>query len=503
MEQSNNEFLKIVRVVYARKRVFALVAMLVMTVLLVRSYLTPKQYRADSTVFIEKNVINSLVEGLAVTPEMEDRIRVLRYAMLSRDLVSKVLDQVDTGRVYAGPGEKQSIIDDLQRRTRIEVQNRGDLFIVSLVDRNPRFAKDYINTLVRTYVESNISAKREESYGANRFLDEQIVLFKKKLDQTEDAIIQFRRSQGVFLGNDEQSKVDDIRGYARQIDEIDLEITTMIARKQLLENQLQGLDPMIAVLSESRRSDRVAVLERQLQALLLTYTENYPEVLRLKAEIDALRSQQETSGATEEVATAMEGANPVYQETMQAKLALEAEISSLRAKKSKLQQMVEGRESELREVPEKTKELDRLIQERDSARRIYEELLLRLGQSEVSKQMEIGDKTTTFRIVDPAILPKVPVSPNMIKLILLAVAVGLGCGLGVVVLLEKMDGTVKNPEDLREFGIRVLAQIPTIVDQQVVAQRKKQDLALYFVSAGYGLMVFSLLVYESIFRLKG
>ncbi|MEZ4600270.1 MAG: GNVR domain-containing protein [Syntrophotaleaceae bacterium] len=503
MDHNKNEILKILRVVYSRKRVFALATMLVMSALLVRSYLTPKQYRADSKVFIERNVIDNLVRGLAVTPEMEDRIRVLSHAMLSRELVSSVLDKIDSGPVYGSPAEKQSKIVDLQRRTRIEVQNRGDLFIVSLVDRNPRFAMDFVNTLVRSYVESNISAKREESYGANRFLNEQIDLFKKKLDQSEDAIIQYRRSQGVSLGNEEQSKVDDIRAYVRQIDDIDLEITTMTARKKLLENQLLGLDPMIAVLSETRRSDRLAVLERQLQTLLLTYTENYPEVLRLKAEIETLRNRQETTEEAADESTAMEGANPVYQETMQAKLALEAEISSLQARRTKLQQMVAGRESELREFPEKNKELDRLIQERDSARSIYEQLLQRLGQSEVSKQMEIGDKTTTFRIVDPAILPKVPVAPNMIKLILMSVAVGLGCGLGLVVLLEKMDGTIKDPEEIQELSVPVLAQIPTIVDQQLVTRRKKQDLALYLVSASYGMMVFSLLVYESIFRWKG
>ncbi len=503
MESNLKELFKILRLIHRRKGLFVVVAILITSMVIGYSFTIPKKYRVDSTVFIEKNVINSLVKGLAVTPEMGDRIRVLRYALLSREIVARVLDQVDGNRVYASEAEKQDFISELQRRTGIQVKSNGGLFIVSLVDRDPRFAKEYINTLVSTYVEDNISAKREESYGANRFLDEQIALFKNKLDTAEDAIIQFRRSHDVYLGNDEASQVAAIKGYMTQIDSIDLEVTTLKAKKQLLVKQLQELDPTVSLFSEKRGGDTIARLNKQLQNLLLTYTENYPEVVRLKAEIAALRSHREVTGEGEDHATEMEGANPLYQETMQQKLTVEAEISSLLAKKNKLQQMVQKREVSLRDVPEKKKELDRLIQERDSARKLYEELLLRLGQSEVSKQMEIGDKTTTFRIVDPAILPKVPISPNMVRMILLAIAAGLGAGFGVVFLLEKFDGTIKEVDELKAYGVRVLAQVPTISDPATKGRCKRFDMLLYLGVSCYYLLICSLLAYESLYRLKG
>ncbi len=502
MESNKNELLNILQMLHRRKGLVVIVALLVTSAVIGYSYTISKQYRADSTVFIEKNVINSLIKGLAISPDMDDRIRVLKYALLGRELVGRVLDEVDSAPPLASDSQRQDYITKLQQRTDLAVKGKGDLFIISLVDPDPTFARDFINTLVRTYVEENLSAKRDEAYGANRFLDEQIVLFKGKLDRAEDAIIQFRRSQNVFLGNDEQAKVADLKNYQSQINQLDLDITTLLAKKRLLEKQLRTIEPEISLFSEKHRQDSIALLEEKLNRLLLSYTESYPEVLRTKAQIEALRLRQEQGGA-EEAPVEMQGVNPVYQETLQAKLALEAEISSLNAKKNKLQQMVQTREEELREVPEQRKELDRLIQERGSARKIYEELLLRLGQSEVSKQMEIGDKATTFRIVDPAILPRVPVSPNMLKMILLAVAAGLGSGVGLVMLLEKQDASVKGIEDLKAFGVPVLVQIPTIVDGEVVRRRKIRDRWLYLASAGYGLAVLALLAFESLYRLKG
>ena len=57
----------------------------------------------------------------------------------------------------------------------VRVSDHG--ITVMLIDPDPAFAQNFINKLVGKYVEENISAKRDETYGANRFLDEQLVLF--------------------------------------------------------------------------------------------------------------------------------------------------------------------------------------------------------------------------------------------------------------------------------------------------------------------------------------
>ena len=73
----------------------------------------------------------------------------------------------------------------------------------------------------------------------------------------------------------------------------------------------------------------------------------------------------------------------------------------------------------LRNFPEDKKALNDLERERAMQASIYEQLLQRVGVSEVSKQMEVADKATTFRIVDPAILPTKPVGTKRILLMLL------------------------------------------------------------------------------------
>jgi len=484
--QNLKEIYKYLRALYHYRYLAIFVARLVMTVIGAYSFTLPKKYSVDTTVFIERNVIDNLVRGIAVTPDINDRIRVLRYAILSRDLVTKTLETVGSDIFTKSNAEQQNYVSKLIERIHLRIRGQ-ELFVVSLIDKDPAFAQSFVNSLVGKYVEENISAKREETYGANRFLGEQIDTFKLKLEEAEDKIIAFRNRNGIYFSVDEGATLANIRELEGQIENIELTQDTILARKGQIQSQLDTLPETIDMVSESAEGGRLASMEGQLSNLLLKYTDNYPEVIRLKSEIEALkiRLTQPESTSDKPERTRLTSLNPLHQELQGRVFELDAELSSLRAQKINLQKTIAKRETELRDVPEARKELGILIQERDSVRNIYDELLGRLSQSEVSKQMEIGNKASTFRIVDAAVLPEVPVSPNMIKMFLLALVGGIGCGVGVVFLLVNMDNKVRDVAVFDELGLDVLATIPNIADPHQLKRRLRKDIILFGVSGSY------------------
>ena len=192
----------------------SLVAATVALLAVFSTFFKTKVYEAKSTVFIERNVINSLMKGITVSPSMDDRIRVLRYYMLSRDMVTRTLKKMDmdADARYMDAENFQGLVLKCQEQTDISVRG-NDLFFVSMIDSDPVFAKEYINTLVNIYVEENLSDKREESYGANRFLTEQVTFYKQKLDEIDARIIDFRRETGIYSTvNEADSHAPDRRG---------------------------------------------------------------------------------------------------------------------------------------------------------------------------------------------------------------------------------------------------------------------------------------------------
>ncbi|NOQ42791.1 MAG: chain length-determining protein, partial [Desulfuromusa sp.] len=276
---------------YRYKYLFVIVSLTVMTAIGAYSFYLPKKYKADTTVFIESNVIDELVRGIAITPNIEDKVRVLQFAILSRDMIMKTLVSLDSEIFTKSTAAQQGYISNLVDRTRINVTRRMDRFTLSIIDKDPKFAQQFINTLVGLYVEENISAKREETYGANRFLQEQIEIFKTKLEGAEDKIIEYRKKKGVYFSVDEGATLANIRQILLQVEEIELTLDTLRARKVQMEKQLGQLTPTVDIVSETAEGNRMVVMENQLSTLLLRYTDNYPEVVRLKSEIEVLRQR--------------------------------------------------------------------------------------------------------------------------------------------------------------------------------------------------------------------
>lgn len=490
-----SEIFRYLRAVYRKRYLAICVSLVVMTGVIAYGYTLPEQYRAASTVFIEDNVISELVRGIAVTPRIEDRIRVLNQTMLSRELLLKVMSKMEPDGRITSDVALNAFVTQLQSKTNINFRERQGIFTVSIVDANPRFAMEYINTLVRTYVEDVISSKRDETYGASRFFDEQLVLVKARLDAAENAIIDFRRAQGIHAVADERTLMADINTYERSIEELNLSIDTQQARRAELLKQLQGVEPTISLFSQEQQENRLTALQQRLAVLLGTYTDNYPEVVRLRAEIEVLKSlppeqERQTAGTT----TA--AVNPLYQELRRSVAEVESEIQALRSRRQMMENLKLQREIELQNIPESQKTLAVLAQERDSIRALYDQLLQRMGQSEVSRQMEISDKTTTFRIIDPAILPNTPISPNMVRMITMAIAAGIACGIGLVLLLDNFSNTIRDADQLKRLGVEVLAVIPHIDDPVQARRGKWRDIAVFSLAGLYFMGVIGLLGFE-------
>jgi len=154
MQSNEFEYKKYLQLIVRRKELFLTLALLFMTGGIILSYMVPKKYEATSTVFIEKNVISELVRGITATPSMEDTIRVLTYAITSRTLLTKVVDGLDMDVSRGNPVDINELIKKLQLNTTVKVTN-GNLFTISYKDRNPRMARDFVNALVRLYIEEN------------------------------------------------------------------------------------------------------------------------------------------------------------------------------------------------------------------------------------------------------------------------------------------------------------------------------------------------------------
>ena len=239
------------QVIYKKRYLFILLAAGIITAITVASYFMPKMYEASTTVSIQKNYLNILMRDIAVAPSMEDQLKALSIVITNRSNLLRVLTALGIPMDAKTEIENEKLFRYFRTSTVIKfVSNRRDmdLFTVSYKDRDAKFARDYVNALVKQYVLGSLSTKREESLGANRFIFEQMELYKQKINEIEVKLEQKKKQPGV------------------------------------------------------QAVTRLAALEKKYHDLLTQYTERHPEVMRLKAEIEYEREQapEQKSSAPED-----------------------------------------------------------------------------------------------------------------------------------------------------------------------------------------------------------
>jgi polysaccharide biosynthesis transport protein len=504
MESPVEQYKQFLSALIYRKRIFIIVTASVMLLAVTASLFVPKVYEAKSTVFIEKNVINSLMTGIAITPSMTDRIRVLRYYMVSRDIVSRTLKKMGmhTNPSYSDTKSFEDLVASCADSTQITMRG-DDLFFVSMTHRNPYFARDYINALINIYVEENLAAKREESYGASRFLSEQVVTYKRKLDEIDAKIIEFRKKVGIYSNASEGAIISQIAKDEDELRSIRLKKNELLASISTIEQQLKMLTQTTAygfrAGTGGDANAKIIQLQGKINELLLFYNDKHPAVVKLKDQIEELQKRQSDSQSLPEPIIDNENykpsEDPIFVDLKMRLNFSQSELNSLMVKERELAGRIAAGEKTLRNFPEDKKILSDLERERANYGNIYESILQRVGISEVSKDMEVADKSTTFRIVDPAILPTSPVGVKRIILMLAGVCAGFAAGLGVVFVLEKLDDSIKDAHSIKDLGVTVLAEIPKIITSDENIANNRRNKYVYTYASACSVMVGILLIY--------
>lgn len=460
------DYKKYLQLISKRKYLFVSLALLIMAGVAVTSYLLPDRYEAKCTVFIEKSVISELVKGIAITPSFDEKLRVLAYTMKSRSLLLRVFNDLGLDFNTLTSGQQEKMLQNFQDKTDIKFKDKEGLFIISYRDKDPRIARDYVNTLVRRYIEENISSKREESNGATKWLGDQLATVKTKLEEAEARANNFKKERGSMLAQSEGAVLAEIGDAQQRLDEI------AIKRRQLegMQSLVKKSDPL---------KSKLALLQKKQQELGYVYTDNHPEVVDINNEIASVKAELQSGSARSDL---LDGSSTELEK-------IKMELNSLRDSEKNQRRFLALKQSLLRSIPAARAGLDELERERNSHKYLYEQLVARYGQSEVAKQMEVQDKTTTFRIVDPAIIPTRPFSPQRVKMILLGVVGGLAASFGFLVLLDRLDKSVRNVESLKSLGVQVLAVVPTIENPQKLQALRKRDYWFYGIAATCFLLI--------------
>ncbi|MCJ7783504.1 MAG: polysaccharide biosynthesis tyrosine autokinase, partial [Desulfobacterales bacterium] len=286
------------------------------------------------------------------------------------------------------------------------------------------------NSLAAAYIQQNLEARFISTEQAKEWLTKQLEDLKAKVERADENLQEFG-SEHDIISLDEKENVT-----MQRLTELNETLTKAEAErmaKEALYKQtgVRNFDSFPSILENKLIQDLKQAyihLEAQYMRLSETFKPEYPEMVRLKNQMETL--QKRLKGEIDKMILGIKGD---YE-------------SSLR-REALLRQAFQQQKAKALEMKGKAIQYNILKREADTNRELYKGLLLRMKEAGVSA----GITASNIQIVDPAELPTQPYKPNKRLNLLLAAVVGLFLGVGLAFFFEYLDNTIKTPEDLEQW----------------------------------------------------
>jgi uncharacterized protein involved in exopolysaccharide biosynthesis len=373
-----------------------------------------------------------------VAEQLGERLKSLRLAVMARPLVMQAAEELDLfrGRIRS----RDELID--QMRARMDVKLEGeDTFLFTYSDSNPERARAVVDRVAQLFMQRQVERRQEVATATEAALHEQVDDLRPEMEEADQAVRQFKLAHYGSLP-------EQLEGNLRNLDQTTMEVNIQSSNLDLdLERRRQLL---LQALSPLRHHEEI--LAGQLHDARTHYTDDNPEVQRIRAEFE--RVQKERISDEKELTQKLRRNNPSL-------AALDGEIDRTRAWLQGLRE----RQNEVRRRVEATAknglELAALQIRFDGIKDKYTLALSHLRDAQLALGLERGLASLRFDLVEGASLPAHAASPNKPLYSLGALLLALALALGVGFALEAGDTTVREPADVRQIAAApLLAVIP-------------------------------------------
>ncbi len=460
----------------------------------------PDVYESSARIYVDtQSVLKPLMAGLAVQPNVDQQVMILSRTLISRPNVEKLIRMADLDLNAKTKADQDAMVDGLMKSLKIDSLGRDNLYTLAYRDPNRDKAKRVVQSLASIFIESNLGAKRKDSDSAKKFIDEQIKVYEKKLEEAEDRLKEFKvrnLTSNESLDKDYFTRLSELTA---QLNRSRLELREAENSRDALKRELAGEEPIllpddspvaVSGVQVPEIDGRLEALKKTLDTLSQRYTDLHPDVIVVKRQISDLEEQRTKVLAARRKAAAAAGdgkkgnslqGNPVYQQLRVSLAETEAAIAQLQTRVAEYESRFQKLKESAKLAPQIEAEYTQLNRDYGVHKRNYETLVSRREQAEISSDME-NVSGADFRLIDPPRVSPQPVAPNRVLLLVAALLAAIGAGLFASFAAAQIRPTFFDIRSLRETTqLPVLGAVSMIVSD---TQKKRERRSLIGFVAG-------------------
>lgn len=300
---------------------------------------------------------------------------------------------------------------------------------ISFQSHDRKLSAEAVNSLADTFIEWLLNRKLDATKQGRDFLKKQIEQTQINLEQSEEELNAFAKSHDI-VSLDEKMNLT-YHTFSELNDALAKAETQRLEKEALYKHVLNGnIEALPQVLSDpyiQNLKQEHATIHSQYSELSATFKPGYPKLKELGAKVAEL--QRKIDEAENSVAAS-----------------IKSDYEAALKKEETLRESHDKQKILASALNDKSIQYNILKREVDSNESIYNTLLQRLKETEVSSAITASN----IQVVDYAQIPLLPFKPNVTLNLLFACIIGLGGGIFLAFFIEYFDNTVKSPEDVRD-----------------------------------------------------
>jgi polysaccharide chain length determinant protein (PEP-CTERM system associated) len=451
------------------------------------SYAFKPKFTSTSLVLVEEQKVPEGYVKPAITADLGQRVATLQQRALGADRLRPLIDQLQLAK---GGRSADDVIDDIRASVTIQPidttaipspggkkKNMSDLpgFNVSYTASTPREAQEVCAGVTDIMLRENLKDRAQVAESTTEFLTRQVDEAKHALDGLDSQMAAFKQKYAGQLPDNQDSNLKLLMGLNSQLDSN----TQTLSRAQqdkaytesLLSQQLAAWKSSQTSTNPQNLEQQLAALQSQLVTLQGRYTDDYPDVVKTKKDIEALQKKLKEINSAAANAPAASGASDT------ASLSEPPEIQQLRLQIHQYQQVItqatrdQGRLQEQIKIyqgrvalsPAVEEEYRKLTRDYATAQKFYDDKSKQEKDSETQTDLEREQQGEQMQLQNPADLPESPTFPNRFIFAGGGLAGGLAIGLGLAMWLELRDQSVRTERDVVAIlELPVLTQVPWV-----------------------------------------
>jgi len=374
----------------------------------------------------------------------------------------------------------------------------NNLYTIGFIDPQPSQATRVVQSLLSIFVESGLAPKAKDAGQAQRFIEEQIKQYEQRLTEAENRLKEFKLKNLDLNASEGRDFFGNMAALTESLQEARLlfqeaEQSRDVLKQQMADEQdrppslIPGVGDAAPGISTPELDARLATLTKNLDDMLLRYTDSHPDVIntrRIIKDVEAQRDEDRKRLAEEQekrkqaAGSPQNPGNAVYPQLKLAMAEAEAQVARMRARVREQEQRLGQLRAVARSVPEREAQLTQLNRDYAIQKQNYDTLVARRQSALMSGEVQAATGVADFRIIDPPQVSPNPVAPNRKMMIPIALLASLLAGLAASYFFSIVHPTFHDARGLKSVAQRpVLGTVSLVRSPHMLTRARRASLA--------------------------